>query len=84
VHRNDDRVQQPAKGPLLHVDTTAVSLAVLVNILPPTLFNWMDHGPVLPALSRWSQERASQPAKIELVTHTKMILNINKIQLTYI
>jgi hypothetical protein len=56
------------KGPQPRVDIGAVSLAVLVDVLPLILTNWMDHRPVLLALSRWSQERASQPRKIELVT----------------
>jgi hypothetical protein len=62
------RVQQLAKGPQLRVDAGKVSLAVPVNVLPLTLTNWMDHCPVLLSLSRWGQERASQPKKIELVT----------------
>jgi hypothetical protein len=48
-----------------------VSLAILVDVLPLMLANWMDHRLVLSALSRWSQERASQPGKIELVTSYK-------------
>jgi hypothetical protein len=48
-----------------------MSLAIPVDVLSLMLTNWMDHHPVLPALSRWSQERASQPGKIELVTSYK-------------
>jgi hypothetical protein len=58
AHVNHAGVQQPAKGLQLRVDTSAMSLVVLVDILPLTLTNWMDHCPILPALSRWSQERA--------------------------
>jgi hypothetical protein len=68
AHGNHARVQQPAKSPQLCVDTAAVSLVVPIDVLPLTLVNWMDHHLILPALSRWSQERASQPGKIELVT----------------
>jgi hypothetical protein len=71
THSNHAGVQQPAKGPQLRVDAGAVSLVVPADVLPLTLTNWMDHHPVLPALSRWSQERASQPRKIELVTSYK-------------
>jgi hypothetical protein len=71
AHRNHVGVQQPAKGPQLHVGTGAVSLAIPIDVLPLTLANWMDHHLVLPALSRCSQEKASQPAKIELVTSYK-------------
>jgi hypothetical protein len=48
-----------------------VSLAVPVDILPLMLANWIDHCLVLSAPNRWSQERASQPEKIELVTSFK-------------
>jgi hypothetical protein len=68
AHGNHAGVQQLTNGPQLRVDTTAVSLAVPVDVLQLPLTNWMDHRPILLALSRWSQERASQPAKIELVT----------------
>jgi hypothetical protein len=68
AHGNHAGVQQPAKGPQLRVDVGAVSLTILVDVVPLTLTNWIDHCPLLPALSRWSQERASQPRKIELVT----------------
>jgi hypothetical protein len=71
THDNNVRVQQPAKGPHLHVDAGPVSLTAPVDILPLTLINWMDHRPILPAPSRWSQERVSQPRKIELVTSYK-------------
>jgi hypothetical protein len=71
AHGNNVGVQQPAKGPQLHVDAGAVSLTLLVDVLPLTLTNWTDHRPVLLAPSRWSQERASQPGKIELVTSYK-------------
>jgi hypothetical protein len=71
THSNHDRVEQPVKGPQLYVDTAVVPLVVPVDILPLTLANWMNHHPILPALSRWSQERASQPRKIELVTSYK-------------
>jgi hypothetical protein len=64
-------VQQPIIAPQLRVDAAAVSLIVPVDVLPLTLTNWMDHHPVLPAQNRWSQERASQPKKIELVTSYK-------------
>jgi hypothetical protein len=71
AHRNYGGVQQPTKGPQLRVDTTAVSLAIPVDVLPLPLANWMDRHPILPAPNRWSMERASQPAKIELVTSYK-------------
>jgi hypothetical protein len=71
AHGNHVGVQQPSIGPQLCVDTAAVSLTVPIDILPLMLTNWTDHHPVLPALSRWSQERASQPGKIELVTSYK-------------
>jgi hypothetical protein len=71
THSNHAEVQQLAKGPQLHVDAGAVSLAITVDILPLTLANWMDHHPVLLASSKWSQERASQPRKIELITSYK-------------
>jgi hypothetical protein len=71
AHGNHAGVQQLTIGPQLCVDTTMVSLAIPVDVLPLTLANWTDHGPVLPAPSRWSQERASQPRKIELVTSYK-------------
>jgi hypothetical protein len=48
-----------------------MSLIVSVDIIPLMLTNWMDHCPVLTAPSRWSQERLSQPEKIELVTSYK-------------
>jgi hypothetical protein len=54
THGNLAGVQQLAKGPQLCVDTTMVSLAVPVEVLPLMLANWMDHHPVLPTLSRWS------------------------------
>ena len=82
AHGNHAGVQQSAKGPQLRVDTAAVSLTVLVNVLSLTLTNWTDHCPVLLASSRWSQERASQRGKIELVTSYKMNINRIKIQLT--
>jgi hypothetical protein len=65
-------------------NTGVVSLVVPVDVLPLALANWTDHFLVLLAPSRWSQERASQPGKIELVTsiHTKMNINRIKIQLT--
>jgi hypothetical protein len=65
------RVQQLTKGPQVHVDTCAMSLAVPVDVLPLPLTNWMDHHPILPSSSKWSQERASQPTKIKLVTSYK-------------
>jgi hypothetical protein len=71
AHGNHAGVQQPAVGPQLYVDTSAVSLVVPIDVLPLMLTNWMNHRPVLPALSRWSQERESQPEKIELVTSYK-------------
>jgi hypothetical protein len=40
AHGNHAEVKQSAKGPQLYVDVGAVSLAVLVDILPPTLANW--------------------------------------------
>jgi hypothetical protein len=63
AHGNHAGIQQPAIGPQLRVDTAMVSLTILVDILPLMLTNWMDHHPILPALSRWSQERVSQPRK---------------------
>jgi hypothetical protein len=71
AHLNHAGVQQLTKGPQLRVDTHAVPLAIPVDVLPPPLTNWMDHRPILPSPSRWSQERASQPTKIELVTSYK-------------
>jgi hypothetical protein len=71
AHGNHAEVQQPAICPQLRVDTVAVSLIVPVDVLPLTLTNWTDHHPVLRAPSRWNQERASQPEKIELVTSYK-------------
>jgi hypothetical protein len=71
AHGNHDGVQQPTKHPQLCIDITVVSLTVLVDILLLTLIDWTSHRPVLPAPSRWSQERASQPGKIELVTSYK-------------
>jgi hypothetical protein len=64
-------VQQSAKGPQLHVDAGAVSLTAPVDVLPLMLTNWMDHCPILPSPNRWSQQRASQPGQIELVTSYK-------------
>jgi hypothetical protein len=71
VHGNHVGVQQLAKGSQLHVDAGAVSLITPVDVLPLTLINWTDHCPVLPALSRWSQERVSEPGQIKLVTSYK-------------
>jgi hypothetical protein len=68
AHGNHAGLQQLAKGPQLRVDAGAVSLTVPVDVLPLMLTNWMDHCSLLPDSSRWSQERASQPRKIELVT----------------
>jgi hypothetical protein len=65
AHGNHVGVQQSAKGLQLRVDAGAVSLTVLVDVLPLMLTNWMDHRPILLSLSRWSQERASQPTKIQ-------------------
>jgi hypothetical protein len=76
AHGNHVGIEQLAKGSQLRVDTGAVSLAVPVDILPLMLTNWMDHRPLFPALSRWSQERASQPSKIELVTLYKKWIEI--------
>jgi hypothetical protein len=59
AHGKHAGVQQLAKGPQLRVDAGAASLTIPVDILPLTLTNWMDHHPLLLALSRWSQERAS-------------------------
>jgi hypothetical protein len=39
AHGNHSRVQQPAKIPQLRVDTAAVSLTVLVDVLPLMLSN---------------------------------------------
>jgi hypothetical protein len=64
-------VHQPATGPQLCVDAGAVSLAIPVDVLPLMLTNWMDHCPIIPALSRWSQVRVSQPTKTESVTSYK-------------
>jgi hypothetical protein len=64
AHGNHAEVQQPAKGPQLCVDAGAVSLAAPIDVFPLTLTNCMDHRPILPAPSRWSQERMSQPVKI--------------------
>jgi hypothetical protein len=64
MHGNHAGVHQLAIGPQLHVDIATVSLAIPVDILPLMLTNWMDHHPILPALSRWSQERASQPENL--------------------
>jgi hypothetical protein len=61
THGNHARIRQSAKGPQLRVEAGVVSLAIPVDILPLLLTNKMDHHPVLPAPSRWSQERASQP-----------------------
>jgi hypothetical protein len=71
THGNHAAVQQSDIGPQLCIDKDAVVLAVPVNIIPLTLANWIDQHPVLPAPSRWSQERASQPEKIESVTSYK-------------
>jgi hypothetical protein len=71
AHGNHVGVQQSAKGPQLLVDVGAVSLTAPVDVLPLTLTNWMNHHPILPALSRWSQETALQPEQIELVTSYK-------------
>jgi hypothetical protein len=54
AHDNHARVHQLSKGPQLRVDTGAVSLAILADILPLPLANWMDHCPVLPVSRRWS------------------------------
>jgi hypothetical protein len=75
-------VQKPTKGTQHRVDTSTVSLVVLIDDLPLSFANWTDHRSVFSAPSRWSQKRVSQPAKNELVLHTKMNLNRIKIQLT--
>jgi hypothetical protein len=82
AHSNHARVHQPVKGPQLRVDAGAVSLTIPVDILPLMLANWTDNRPLLPAPSKWSQEGASQPRKIELVTLYKMNRIRIKIQLT--
>jgi hypothetical protein len=68
---NHAAAQQSTKGPQLRVDTTTVSLAIPVDVLPLSITKWTNHHPVLLALSRWSLERVSQPTKIELVTSFK-------------
>jgi hypothetical protein len=65
AHGNHAGVQQLTIGPQLCVDTVAVFLTVPVDVLPLTLANWMEQRPVILALSKWSQERVSQPEKIE-------------------
>jgi hypothetical protein len=71
THGNHTGVQQPTIGPQLRVDIAVVSLAGPVNVVPLMLTNWMNHHPILPAPSRWSQERASQPRKFEFDTSYK-------------
>jgi hypothetical protein len=53
THVKHAGVQQLTKGPQLHVDTTAMSMTVPVDILPLPLTNWVDHRPILPPPSRW-------------------------------
>jgi hypothetical protein len=74
VHEHEAYCRLPTVTMQHRVNTFVVSLAIPVDVLPLTLTNWMDHRPILPTLSRWSQERASQPGKIELVTSYKNAL----------
>jgi hypothetical protein len=70
-HGNHAGIQQSAIDPQLRVDAGVVPFTIPIDGFPLTLTNWMDHHSILPAPSRWSQERASQPRKTKLVTSYK-------------
>jgi hypothetical protein len=68
THVNHAGVEKATKHHQLYVEMRMVSLTIPVDVRPLTLTNWSYNNPLLPIPDLWSQERASQPAKIELVT----------------